>query len=149
MVQPAKDGSMTTKTAAARRAEAKVSYDAYLKECPTLAVMDTITSKWVRLVLITLADGTCRYSHIAGNIAGVSPKMLTRTLRTLEADGLVCREVTPGVPIQVDYTLTELGNSLVPLILNIKTWADSHIDIIRESRRRAMQSAGTDDPGRH
>jgi DNA-binding HxlR family transcriptional regulator len=72
-------------------------------------------------------------------IAGVSQKMLTQTLRTLERDGLVSRTVTPAVPVRVDYALTPLGDSLMPAVNAVKTWAEEHIDAINASR------AGYDD----
>ncbi|GAA3473151.1 winged helix-turn-helix transcriptional regulator [Nonomuraea roseola] len=127
---------MATVTAAERRAEAKRAYDAYVAACPSRKLLDTLSDKWVSLVLNALADGSKRYSDLARTIAGVSQKMLTQTLRGLERDGLVTRTVTAAVPVRVDYRLTSLGESLLPLMAAIKQWAESHIDDVEAARLR-------------
>jgi DNA-binding HxlR family transcriptional regulator len=91
---------MTTRTAAQRREEARTAYDAYLAACPARRLLDRISDKWVSLVLNALTDGPRRYSELSRTIAGVSEKMLTQTLRTMERDGLVSRTVTPSVPVR-------------------------------------------------
>ncbi|WP_329253489.1 helix-turn-helix transcriptional regulator [Actinoallomurus sp. NBC_01490] len=119
---------MTTRTAAQRRQDARVAYDAYLATCPARRLLDRISDKWVSLLLNALAEGPQRYSDLSRTIAGVSQKMLTQTLRTLERDGLVSRTVTPSVPVRVDYELTPLGVSLLPVMRAIKDWAETHIE---------------------
>src|SRR3712207_3499166 len=114
---------MATKSAAERRAEARLAYDAFLAACPTRKLLDRISDKWVSLVLVALADGPRRYNDLTRRIAGVSQKMLTQTVRTLERDGLVSRTVTAAVPVRVDYDLTDLGRTLLPVMRAIKTWA--------------------------
>src|SRR5690606_27563698 len=103
---------MPTTTAVQRRQQARIEYDAFLRDCPTNQLLDRISDKWVALVVAALAAGPMRYSELGRKIAGVSPKMLTQTLRTLERDGLISRTVTPSVPVRVDYSLTPLGESL-------------------------------------
>lgn len=125
---------MATKTAAQRRTEARVAYDAYIQECPTRQLLDRISDKWVSLLLNALAEGPQRYSDLARTIAGVSQKMLTQTLRTLERDGLLTRTVTPAVPVRVDYELTPLGRSLLPVMRAIKGWAETHIEEVVAAR---------------
>jgi len=125
---------MPTLTAAQRRAAARSEYDAFLAACPSRQVLDRISDKWVTLILVALAGGPLRYSDLCRVIAGVSQKMLTQTLRTLERDGLVSRTMTPAVPVRVDYALTPLGDSLMPAVTAIKTWAEGHIDEIKASR---------------
>ncbi|TWD74814.1 HxlR family transcriptional regulator [Kribbella amoyensis] len=125
---------MPTRTAAQRREEAARAYDAFIAVCPTRQLVDRISDKWVTLVLCALGDGPKRYSDLSRRIAGVSQKMLTQTLRSLERDGLVVREVTPSVPVRVDYELTPLGTTLMPLIAAIKTWAETHMDEVATSR---------------
>ena len=125
---------MPTMTAAQRRDAARRQYDAYLAECPARQVLQTLSDKWVTLVLNALADGPQRYSDIGRTVAGVSQKMLTQTLRTLERDGLVTREVTPQVPVRVDYELTELGHSLQKPICGLVTWAMDHSDAIHAAQ---------------
>ncbi|GAA0253332.1 helix-turn-helix domain-containing protein [Cryptosporangium japonicum] len=125
---------MTTRTRAELRRERREAYDAYLAECPARRLLDRISDKWVSLVLTGLADGPRRYSDLGRLIAGVSEKMLTQTLRTLERDGLVTRTVTPATPVRVDYALTPLGLSLLPVMAAVKGWADTHIDDVEAAR---------------
>jgi DNA-binding HxlR family transcriptional regulator len=127
---------MATTTASQRRAEAKQEYDAFLAVCPSRQLLDAIADKWVTLVLTALEAGPARYSQLSRQIAGVSQKMLTQTLRTLERDGLVERTVTASVPVRVDYALTPLGASLVAVIAHLKRWAEQHMPDVRDSRRR-------------
>ncbi|MGW5420368.1 winged helix-turn-helix transcriptional regulator [Streptomyces sp. NPDC003943] len=125
---------MATRTAAERREDARRAYDAYLADCPARLLLDRISDKWVTLLLSALADGPHRYSDLGRKVAGVSQKMLTQTLRGLERDGLVARTVTPSVPVRVDYELTELGASLLPVVRAIKGWADTHIEEVAAAR---------------
>ncbi|WP_371779224.1 winged helix-turn-helix transcriptional regulator [Streptosporangium subroseum] len=119
---------MTTQSAAQRHAEVRTSHRARFAACPTNRLLDRIGDKWVGLVLKELAEGRCRYGELARTIAGASQKMLTQTLRNLERDGLVSRTVTPAVPVRVDYTLTPLGRSLLPVIRAVTEWAEQHIE---------------------
>jgi DNA-binding HxlR family transcriptional regulator len=125
---------MPTRTAAQRRAEASIAYDAYLAECPARQLLDRIADKWVSLAVNALADGPQRYSELQRRLASVSQKMLTQTLRHLERDGLVSRTVTPSVPVRVEYALTPLGRSLLPVMRAIKDWAEEHMDEVRAAR---------------
>ncbi|MEV5711184.1 helix-turn-helix domain-containing protein [Actinoallomurus sp. NPDC052274] len=125
---------MPTQSAAERRAEARAAYDAYLTTCPARELLDRISDKWVTLILNALADGPRRYSDLGRTIAGVSQKMLTQTLRTLERDGMVTRTITPSVPVRVDYELTPLGVSLLPLVQAAKEWAETHIAEVHAAR---------------
>ena len=127
---------MATMTAAQRREQARIEYDAFLKSCPTNQLLDRISDKWVSLVVSALADGPMRYSDLGRKIAGVSPKMLTQTLRSLERDGLLTRTVTPSVPVRVDYALTPLGQNLALLLTAVKDWAETHFDEVHEARER-------------
>jgi DNA-binding HxlR family transcriptional regulator len=137
---------MATRTAAQKRAEAKVAYDAFLAACPSRQLLDRISDKWVALILAALGSGgpchagstdgprAMRYSELSRQLAGVSEKMLTQTLRSLERDGLVTRTVTPTVPVTVTYELTELGRSLQQVMRGIKEWAETHMDDILANR---------------
>ena len=106
-----------------------------MAECPTRELLETLSDKWMGLVLGALADTPKRHSELARRIAGVSQKMLTQTLRTLERDGLVTRTVTPTVPVRVDYELTPLGRTLLPVMMGIKDWAEAHMDEVNAARR--------------
>ena len=125
---------MATTTATQRHEQAKRDYDAFLDGCPTRELLTRLTDKWVALVIPALAGGPQRHGELAHRIAGVSQKMLTQTLRSLERDGLVTRTVTASVPVRVDYALTPLGHELFPVMLAVKAWAESHMDRVFEAR---------------
>ncbi|MFC4468986.1 winged helix-turn-helix transcriptional regulator [Streptomyces xiangluensis] len=127
---------MATKTAAQRREQARMEYDAFLQACPTNQLLARLSDKWVSLVVAALGSGPMRYSDLGRKIAGVSPKMLTQTLRSLERDGIVARTVTPSVPVRVDYELTPLGRNLCNLLVAVKDWAELHIEEVIEARER-------------
>ena len=126
---------MPTMTAAQQREHAKAEFDAYLAACPSRLLLDRISDKWVTLVICSLEDGPQRFSELSRRLAGVSQKMLTQTLRTLERDGLVTRTVTASVPVRVDYALTPLGHSLLDPIKHVKTWAERHVPEVLEAQR--------------
>ena len=119
---------MATMNADQRRQAERLVFDAYLAACPSRKLLDRISDKWVTLVICALADGPMRFSALSRHLAGVSQKMLTQTLRTLERDGLVTRHVTPTVPVRVDYELSALGRSLLEPIQHMKDWAEAHMD---------------------
>ncbi|MCC9146808.1 MULTISPECIES: helix-turn-helix domain-containing protein [unclassified Arthrobacter] len=133
---------MATITAAAKRAQEKANYNAFLDVCPSRKLLDRISDKWVTLVLAALGSGPdcdggprpLRFSELSRVLAGVSQKMLTQTLRSLERDGLVTRTVTPTVPVTVTYELTDLGLSLYGLTRSIKAWAEQHMDDVFAGR---------------
>ncbi|MFG2736105.1 winged helix-turn-helix transcriptional regulator [Streptomyces harbinensis] len=135
---------MTTMNAAQRRAQAKAEYNAFLAGCPSRQLLDRISDKWAVLILCALggdsgpgrtgetsaqADGprAMRYSELSRLLAGVSQKMLTQTLRSLERDGLLTRTVTPTVPVTVSYELTGLGLSLHLVMREVRGWAQTHM----------------------
>ena len=131
---------MATRTAAQDRDAAKAAYDAFLAACPSRQLLDRISDKWVTLILAALAGGPLRYSDLGRVIAGISQKMLTQTLRTLERDGLVARSVTLQVPVRVDYELTPLGAGLQVAVSAVKVWAEIHMTEI-EAARSAYDAA--------
>ncbi|WP_144122427.1 winged helix-turn-helix transcriptional regulator [Catellatospora sichuanensis] len=125
---------MTTLNAPQRREQQREEYNAYLSQCPGHQLLATLSDKWVTLVLAALADRPRRYSDLSRTIPGASQKMLTQTLRKLERDGLLTRTVTPSVPVRVDYGVTPLGRSLIPVQQAIKTWAETHIEQVHLAR---------------
>ena len=128
---------MPTKTATQKRAQAKAEYDAFLANCPSRQLLDRVSDKWVALIMAALgSDGPRRYSELSRRLAGVSQKMLTQTLRSLERDGLVSRTVTPTVPVTVTYELTCLGLSLQQLMCDVKAWAEAHMDEVLTNRKK-------------
>jgi DNA-binding HxlR family transcriptional regulator len=139
---------MATMTAAQKRAQSKAEYDAFLAGCPSRKLLDRISDKWVALVLSALgSDGShglgadcageprsMRFSELSRLLAGISQKMLTQTLRSLERDGLITRTATPTVPVTVSYELTDLGLSLHQLMRGLKSWAQEHMDEVLANR---------------
>ncbi|MFC9663451.1 winged helix-turn-helix transcriptional regulator [Nocardia sp. NPDC127606] len=107
--------------------------DAYSAKCPTRQVLDHIAGKWTILVVDALLDGTQRYTDLSRRIEGVSQKMLTQTLRSLEADGFVTRTVYPTIPPRVEYELTALGRSLAEPITALRQWTETHINEIERA----------------
>ncbi|WP_082771783.1 helix-turn-helix domain-containing protein [Actinoplanes sp. TFC3] len=108
--------------------------DVYAKTCPSRQVLDRIGDAWSVLTVAALRDGSLRYTELAQRIPGVSPKMLTQTLRGLERDGLVTRTVHAVVPPRVDYALTALGRSLLGLCEALTDWAETHIVDVLDAR---------------
>lgn len=127
---------MATTTAAQRRAEAREAYDASLRDCPVMQLLERLGSKWSGLVLGALADAPLRYGALGRAVAGISPKMLTQTLRSLERDGLVGRTVTAEVPVRVTYALTPLGRSMNTLLDTVQEWSDAHMGEVFAARAR-------------
>ena len=122
------------RTAEQRRSAETVVYNAFMATCPTRQVLATIAEKWTALVVAALGDGPRRHGELMKTIRGASQKMLTQTLRKLERDGLVTRTVTPTVPVRVDYELTSLGRTLVPVLVALKTWSETHIEEVMAAR---------------
>lgn len=103
--------------------------------CPVRDVLDCIGDRWSLLALLTLAGGTLRFTEIKRAIGDISQRMLAQTLRTLEREGYVTREVYPTIPPKVEYTLTELGESLLGRVTPLIRWADENHDRIRKARK--------------
>jgi DNA-binding HxlR family transcriptional regulator len=125
---------MATQSAAQRRREEALAYQEFVRACPTSKLLDRIGDKWVTLLLVALSEGPLRYGELSRAVPGVSQKMLTQSLRGLERDGLLARTVTPSVPVRVDYELTPLGRSLLPVLKAIKDWAELHMDDVTAAR---------------
>lgn len=109
----------------------------HINVCPIRDIISRISSKRGMLVLVTLhSNGTMRFNDIQKSIGEVSQRMLTVTLRSLEADGLIHRKVYPEVPPRVEYKLSERGESLMPLLQSLIDWALEHANAIMEDRNR-------------
>jgi DNA-binding HxlR family transcriptional regulator len=104
--------------------------------CPIRGVLDRIGDKWSVLLLITLAERPHRFGELKRAVVDISQRMLTQTLRDLQRDGLVSRQVFPTNPPSVEYRLTELGTSLLRPMANLIRWADDHHARIRSARSR-------------
>jgi DNA-binding HxlR family transcriptional regulator len=115
--------------------EAPFGYDAFRRTCASHAVLETLSGKWTYPVISALRRGVLRNSELARIVEGISPKMLSQTLRELERDGLLRRTVYPEVPPRVEYALTDLGHDLAGLMDHIRRWAETHVPQIEAARR--------------
>src|SRR5947208_3339668 len=106
-------------------------------QCPSRLVLDRIADKWTALIIQILARGTMRYAALQREIGGISQKMLTQTLRTLERDGLVQRKVHPVVPPKVEYSLTKLGRTLIEPLHALSRCSERHLAELQANRARA------------
>ena len=102
--------------------ETVFDFDILSPACPSRTVLRHVVDRWTPLVVTVLADGPSRFGELRSRIGGVTPKVLTQTLRSMERDGLVTRTQLPGVPPRVDYELTDLGRSLQAPIGALCTW---------------------------
>jgi DNA-binding HxlR family transcriptional regulator len=110
-------------------------------QCPSRLVLDRIADKWTALVIQILASGTMRYAELQRAIGGISQKMLTQTLRSLERDGLVQRTVHPVVPPKVEYSLTRLGRTLIEPLHALCRWSEKHLAELQANRALAKAKA--------
>jgi DNA-binding HxlR family transcriptional regulator len=110
-----------------------------LELCPIRNVLDRFGDKWSILVILILGqhEKPMRFTELMNGIGNVSQKMLTVTLRTLESDGLLLRKHYPEIPPRVEYELTEMGQSLMPHINGMVSWADKHFDAIMKARKKS------------
>jgi DNA-binding HxlR family transcriptional regulator len=97
--------------------------------CAVEGTLGLIDGKWKGVVLYHLFEGTLRFNEIRRRLPSVTPRMLTNQLRELEADGLIGRKVYAEVPPKVEYSLTRRGRSLKPVIMALKAWGDTHVDL--------------------
>src|SRR6186997_2911061 len=109
--------------------------------CLSRVVLSRIADKWTALIIHVLATGTRRYAALQREIGGISQKMLTQTLRSLERDGLVARKVHPVVPPKVEYSLTRLGRTLIDPLQGLCRWSEKHLAELQANRARAKQMA--------
>lgn len=117
--------------------EGKLKKFELVDDCPVRNVLDRIGDKWSILVITILGEqGTLRFNEINGIIGTISQKMLTVTLKSLEADGLITRKIYPVVPPRVEYTLTKRGTSLLPAMTGLIDWALIHMPDILASREQ-------------
>ncbi len=96
-------------------------------DCPVEAALDLLGGKWRLRVLARLSRGTQRYGELRRSLPAISEKMLVRELRQLEADGMLRREQYPEIPPRVEYSLSELGASLLPALDQLGSWAVKHL----------------------
>jgi DNA-binding HxlR family transcriptional regulator len=108
--------------------------------CPIRDILSRLGDKWSLLVLVTLsANGTMRFGDIQKSIGDISQRMLTVTLRSLEADGLVVRTIYPEVPPRVEYCLSKSGHTLLPHLNSLVSWAVDNMQDIVSSRQKYVE----------
>ena len=104
-----------------------------LPACPVETTLTLISDKWKVLILRDLTTGTKRFSELKRSVGNVTQKVLTAQLREMEANGLLTRQIYPEVPPRVEYTLTDLGRSLKPVLDAMHDWGESYQRSIQES----------------
>jgi len=114
--------------------------------CRGRAVLDRVGDKWSLYVLSVLGNRTLRFGELRREVEGISQRMLTVTLRTLERDGIVTRTLYPEIPPRVEYALTPLGTTMLQAVSTFILWTESHVDEIDAARedydRRVAAEAG-------
>ena len=99
----------------------------YTETCSVAATMELIGGKYKALILWHLTESKLRFSQLSKVIRGATPKMLTQQLRELESQNLIHREVYPVVPPKVEYSLTETGRSLMPILMAMRDWGTGYL----------------------
>ncbi|MER5736056.1 MULTISPECIES: helix-turn-helix domain-containing protein [unclassified Streptomyces] len=110
--------------------------------CPSRLVLEHVTSRWGVLVLIALLERSYRFSELRRRIGGVSEKMLTQTLQTLERDGFVHRDAKPVIPPRVDYALTPLGEDAAHRVKALALWTEDRVPAVEAARARYDEARG-------
>jgi DNA-binding HxlR family transcriptional regulator len=108
--------------------------DAYLAACPSRQILDVLANKWTMLVMGALSGGPMRFGELRRRLDGITQKMLTQTLRTLERHGLVVRTVYPTIPPKVEYAATGLGEGVTALMHAIRAWSEENINAVLDAR---------------
>jgi DNA-binding HxlR family transcriptional regulator len=117
------------------------TWDPYRRDCPSRRLLDRIGDRWTVLIVVALDGGALRFGELAARIDGISQKMLTQTLRSLERDGFVARTAYAVVPPHVEYELTELGRSLQRQVRALEEWAIENMDAVT-ARQREFDRVG-------
>ena len=104
-----------------------------LPDCPVAATVQLIGNKWKLLILRDLMARPWRFNEMQRSIPGISQKVLTENLRALETDGIITRTVFPEVPPRVEYALSELGDSMRPIIQAMEAWGRGYQQMVREA----------------
>lgn len=112
-----------------------------MADCGIRNLLDRVGDKWSLMIMDILgSEGTLRFSELDHKIESISQKMLTVTLKSLETDGLINRKMYPQIPPKVEYSLTELGQTLLPAINMLKKWAVDSMPAILEARSRTQSN---------
>lgn len=113
--------------------ERPLPYNVLSADCPSRLVLDLIADKWTALIFALLEEQPTRYNELHRRIEGISQKMLTQTLRALETNGIIERKITPTVPPAVEYALSPLGETLIPVMVSLRRWAEQHLQEVEQA----------------
>lgn len=120
----------------------KTDINHVIEICPIRNVISRFGNKWSLLVLLVINEGqTVRFNELGRMIPDISTRVLSGTLKTLEADGLISRKVYAQVPPKVEYTLTDSGRSLIPLIMQLTAWAQTNMKSVMKHRAEYENAA--------
>jgi DNA-binding HxlR family transcriptional regulator len=110
--------------------------NAYSADCPTRQILDRVGDKWAVLILLLLRDEPLRFNRLRRDIEGISQKMLSQVLKSLERDGLVKRHAIATVPVTVEYSITPLGKTLAAAVDPLRDWAERNLKDVLTAQRR-------------
>ena len=108
----------------------------YSAECPTRRILDRVGDKWAVLILLLLRDEPLRFNRLRRAIEGISQKMLSQVLKSLERDGLVKRRAIATVPVTVEYSIPPLGKTLAAAVDPLRDWAERNLKEVLAAQRR-------------
>lgn len=110
--------------------------DAHDPDCPTRHVLDRIGDKWAILILLSLVDGPVRFNALRRQIGGISQKVMSQTLKSLERDGLITRTAIATVPVTVEYAMTPLARTLIAIVDDLARWAEGNLEEMMAAQKR-------------
>lgn len=110
--------------------------NAYSADCPTRQILDRIGDKWAVLILLLVRDEPMRFNQLRRTIEGISQKMLSQVLKSLERDGLIRRRAIATVPVTVEYSITPLGLTLAAAVDPLRDWAEHNLKEVLAAQRR-------------
>ena len=116
--------------------KANMKPNAYAANCPTRQILDRVGDKWAVLILLLVRDEPMRFNALRRAIEGISQKMLSQVLKSLERDGLIRRRVIATVPVTVEYSITDLGKTLADTIRRLARWAEANIEAVMAAQKR-------------
>jgi DNA-binding HxlR family transcriptional regulator len=125
----------TTPAAAAVDPTDELVSTVFARDCVSRATLEDIASKWGILALLALSEGDYRFNALRRRVAGVSEKMLSQTLQTLERDGMVSREVHSAIPPRVEYSLTPLGTDVAERLRGLADLLEGSVDTLNAARQ--------------
>jgi DNA-binding HxlR family transcriptional regulator len=110
--------------------------NAYSADCPTRQILDRVGDKWAVLILLLLGQEPLRFNRLRRAIEGISQKMLSQVLKSLERDGLIRRRAIATVPVTVEYSITPLGQTLAAAVDPLRDWAERNLKQVVAAQRR-------------